>query len=201
MGSLSFDIDNHANPKDAVLTYLRENLRSGHALLDHSFGPGDGYRDDFSFGGVLYGAVESAEQDDRTVSMHVLAFRVDRDRGLRTLTVKAMHEDMHPFYRAPAQRMMRLLTPTDCREANTWRTEVHSGFAFRRAQRAKARQAVGRTIKFDRPVQFAAPVGAIDTVVVIDAKAWRDPVSGYRLRPVRQWQILPFDIIDQPSTR
>lgn len=192
MGSISYAIDRTANPKEEVLEYFRSSLPVDAEILDHSFGAGSRYRGSWSWGGVLYAAVRSREG---SVSMFVTLYRVDNVDGGRYIAIKQEHEDVGSIFYEPAQRLMKLLTPIDSATAIDWRKRVRDGYAFRRAQRVKARQAVGRTIKLESPLRYGPPVGRIDTVEVIDATRWRDPATGLTVRPAGRWQTLPFDIV------
>ncbi|WP_042378750.1 hypothetical protein [Gordonia alkanivorans] len=197
MGSISFEIDQRADVKQEVLRYLRGVLPTDVELVDHSFGPGDGYRGSFTWGGVLYAAVAEPTTDggDRPVTMHVIAFRVDRVDGYRSLAIKCMHEDEEPYYQQPAQRVMAALTSTTDVRSLEWRTGVVEGYDFRRTQRAKARRAIGRTITLGRPLTYGGGIGDIDSVEVIATNRWRDPNTGTYLRPPRRWQESAFDIV------
>lgn len=200
MGSISYSIDRDTKPKAEVLDYLTANLQRTAEIVDHSFGPGDGYRGSFTWGGVLYAAVRTLRPNgEPEVSMFLLMFSTRSDGGSRQIVIKTSHEDEGPYYDGPAQRLMKLLTATDNKYSNQWREKVTEGHQRQRVGRGRARTAQGRTIRLARPLTYGAGIGDVSEVTVIDMKTWRDNRSGRRLRPPPKWMCLDFDILGEPA--
>ena len=194
MGSLSYAIDRSANPREEVRKYVLEVLPADARLLDYSFGPGDG-RGDWCWGGVMYAAVETVDAEGHPmVAMWLALYKVGRCDGWRDLCIKLEDETVGPNFDAPAQRLMRLLTPTTHTYASQWRERVAAGHEARRVGRTKWKAAIGKRVRLHSPLPYGR-IGDVTEIVVVSATRWRDAQSGSLLKPPRGWQTLSFDSV------
>lgn len=184
MGSIGFEIDRDANPRDEVMTYSRAVLRDGAQIVDHSFASTGG-RAGSDWGQVMYAAVREESGD---VWALMTLFSVGKINGRRALFVKLLDETEGLGLHTVPLRLLNKLTPTESEYAVRWRQAVRRFHLGRRA----ARSMVGKVIELDRPVRYGEPVGEVRTVTVQSLTRWQDVETGCVLSAPAEWWMSPY---------
>lgn len=146
-----------------------------------------------------YIAYERAWPDGRREVSAVVCMLVYRPWDEFNFGYKDMSEKMHPYYYNCPERILKLLTPTDNKNALEWRRKCWENLHARQA-RPKLRK--GMVIRFDAPVQFNN--GAVESEFrVQDPRrllfTGKDGWGRYRLR---RWLLekRPWSVVSEPGT-
>ena len=102
---------------------------------------------------VAYAAVEmiDLQADARTVFCSIVLMKYIKNGGPEEWGYKSMDESWVPVHARCPERILDLLTPTDNKNANVWRTRCREALARARMCR-RLRQ--GAVIEFERPIPF-----------------------------------------------
>jgi hypothetical protein len=92
--------------------------------------------------GVFYGALRHEK------GVYALVILVRPQKGYFNLSYKWMDESFHPYYYDCPDRILDLLTPTESKGANEWRS------ICRERNKRKKQVKKGTVIKFTEPIHF-----------------------------------------------
>ncbi|MEW5934772.1 MAG: hypothetical protein AB1816_14450 [Bacillota bacterium] len=131
-----------------------------------------------------YIAYERAWPDGRREVSAIVCLLVFRPRDEFNFGYKDMGEEMHPYYYNCPERILKLLTPTDNKNALEWRQKCWENL---RARQARPKLRKGMVIRFEEPVRFRNGDVESEFRVLDPRRLLMTDRSGWNRYKLRRW--------------
>lgn len=183
MGSISYLKTPGRTTDQELRAYLAGNLPTGHRVVAQATRSVYGSRE---WSRQLFAAVED---NAGAVSCHVLLGASEQGH----IVIKALHENMGPGgHPDPPARVLAALTPTDSEYAQVFRDEMRAAIA----NKARARNAVGKVIDFATPVGYGGENAGRTMFRVQSMTRFTLPDGPKRFVAPNGWWMRPFTVME-----